>query len=323
LKMWVADSRFDERARTRPGWEAALDAAVLEYRTHPAFGGYFVADEPGVGQFAELGAVVARLRAVDPIGIAYINLNPDYVFAGLPAGAYREYVEQFVETVRPPLLSYDYYPFREGGDRSTFFSSLALMREVALRERLPFMLIVLAMPHARYRQPTPAELSWQVFHALAYGARGISYFAYWTPVNVAYADVMQFRRGLIEKGLPTATYGEAARINHEVRAIAGELAAFESVTVRASEGDVASAPPVGSLARVKGGSITIGMFTDRSGRVAVLLVNRDYQRSATVTLEVRPGERFPRWYDAARGRWSAERAAGVLAAGGAQLLRWE
>ena len=53
----------------------------------------------------------------------------------------------------------------------------------------------------------------QVFHALAFGARGISYFACWTPVNVELADVQRFSHGLIERGQPTRHYDEAKRLN--------------------------------------------------------------------------------------------------------------
>ena len=52
-----------------------------------------------------------------------------------------------------------------------------------MRHDVPFLLIVQAMPHGPYRDPTEAELAWQVHHALAFGARGISYFTYWTPVR--------------------------------------------------------------------------------------------------------------------------------------------
>ena len=124
-------ARFDEHAPERPGWEAALDAAVAEYRGHPGFGGYFVADEPVVGQFEDLGAIAARLRAQDPDHLAYINLLADYAAGGAGGASYRDYVERFITTVRPELLSYDYYPFGTSGDRGTFFTSLALMRELA------------------------------------------------------------------------------------------------------------------------------------------------------------------------------------------------
>jgi hypothetical protein len=262
LRMWLRDSRYDERAATRPAWEAGAAAAVSEYANHPAFGGYFVTDEPTTGQFGDLAAIVARLRELDPDGLAYINLLPDYAVTSTGEETYREYVDRFVSMVRPSLLSYDYYAFGLERDRATFFDNLALFRERALTSGLPFLFIGLAMPHGPYRDPTEAEVSWQMLHALAYGARGVSYFAYWTPVDVEHAEQWKFRLGLIEHGQRTGNYAEAARINRMVRAFAGALDGFRSVAVIHAlppVGDPAIAQPVAVIADA---TVTLGLFED-------------------------------------------------------------
>ena len=323
LVMWIADSRFDAEAPGRPGWETALDAAVSEYRDQPGFGGYFVADEPVVDQFAGLAAVIGRLRAADPDHLAYVNLLPEYAVGGAGAASYPDYVERFVTTVEPALLSYDYYPFGIPGTRPTFFTSLALMRELSERHGVPFMLIVLAMPHATYRDPTEGELRWQAYHALAYGARGISYFAYWTPVDVEHADIMKFHHGLIEDGRPTRHFAEASRINRTARAIADELQGFRSVSVADSIGEVAPPPPLGPIAAMEGGPATAGLFEDADGRIAALIVNRDYRQAAGITLRLRAGEAQPQQFDPATRTWADGRDAPLrLVPGGAVLLRW-
>jgi hypothetical protein len=197
------------------------------------------------------------------------------------------------------------------------------MREIGQRRNRPSMLIVLAMPHGRYRDPTEAELSWQIFHALAYGARGISYFAYWTPVNVVGADVLRFRRGLIEDGRPTAHYFEAARLNRPVRAVASQLESYRNIAVRDSVGEIALPLPFGPIAALSGAPVTAGIFANETGQLAVLLVNRDYRRSRGIALEIRPGTGLPERFDAERGTWSPGSASVMLPAGGAQLLRWD
>jgi hypothetical protein len=320
LSMWIRDSRYDEQAPTRPDWEAALDAAVADYASHPGFGGFFVTDEPSTALFGNLARVAARLHASSSKP-AYINLLANYVGPLADGTAYRDHVEQFVATVQPRLLSYDYYPFETTGDRTTFFSNLALIRDAAMRHDVPFMLILLAMPHANYRDPTEGEVSWQVFHAMAYGARGISYFAYWTPVDVEFQSIMQFRHGLIENGVETRHYGEAARVNRAARAIAGELASFRSTAVGDSLGQVAAALPLGKVERVEGGPVTAGLFT-ADGRQAMLLVNRDYQNPIDVSVRVHAGEAAPERFDVDSGRWHGGGGPVHLAAGGAQLLRW-
>ena len=323
LSLWVADPRYSERARGQPGWEEALDAAVNDYRGFSSLGGYFVTDEPSPAQFPDLQAIVGRLRMRDPDRLAYINLNPDYAFGTDAERAYPIYVDQFIDAVQPALLSYDYYALGVNGDRSTFFRNLALIRDRSERHRIPFLLIVLAMPHARYRDPSEAELSWQAYHAVAYGAAGISYFAYWTPVDVAFQDRMQFRHGLIEKGVPTRHYHEAARLNVRLRAIAAELSGFRSVTVRDSAGEVAERLPFDALRGISGGPVTVGFFRHDDGRRIAMLVNRDYKAERTVTVTLEKGIGNVDAFDAESRRWTRLRANDLrIAGGGALLLKW-
>lgn len=322
LRVLVGDHRFESKAVIEPDWPAPLDAAVSEYRRHPALDGYFVGDEPPAPEFARVAAVVAALRAADPNHVAYINLLPDYIppkLLGTPT--YEDYVEQFITTVKPQLLSYDFYPFGHEKDRSTFFTNLDTIRAAALRHDLPFMLIVLATPHGPYRSPTEAELAWQVHHALAYGARGISYFTYWTPPP---DGDWEFHDGLIEDDRPTLRYFQVARLNRELRALAAALEGFDSIAVADSLGEMGVPFPIGPIDGVDGGPITAGLFGDGAGALAVMLVNRDYRFGTTAQLRLRPGAAAPQRFDADTASWqTATTLSFVLPPGGALLLRWD
>jgi hypothetical protein len=321
LGVWVADHRLHPSGIVAPNWPAAIDAVVAEYRHHPALAGYFVADEPPATLFPAVGAVVAALRAADPDRLAYVNLLPNYIPPEhLHAPSYETYVEDFIATVQPRLLSYDYYPFGHEKDRSTFFANLATIRAAALRHDLPFMMIVLATPHGPYRDPTEAELAWQVHHAMAYGARGVSYFTYWTPPS---DGEWTFRHGLIEDGEPTLHYLQAAQLNRRLRAMGDALRGFTSIAVADSLGEIATPFPIGLIDGVDGGPITAGLFGDGAGRLMVLLVNRDYGASTTATVRVRPNAPAPRAFDPDTRQWRDEHAVSfVLPPGGAQLLCW-
>ncbi len=321
IRMWVFDHRFSPETVAAADWPLSLEAAAAEYRGHAALEGYFVADEPPAAEFDAVAAVVAALRAADPAHPAYVNLLPDYVPpAALGTATYEAYVEQFITAVRPQLLSYDYYPFGHEKDRSTFFANLATIRAAALRHELPFMLIVLAMPHGPYRDPSEAELAWQVHHALAYGARGISYFTYWTPPQ---DGEWNHRYGLLENGRPTVHYFQVARLNRGVRALAGALDRFGSIAVADSLGEIGVPFPFGPIAAVGGGPITAGLFGDGAGRLAVLLVNRDYRYGLTAQVRLGPGAGPPQAFDADTATWqTAATLAFVLPPGGARLLCW-
>lgn len=321
LRLWVADHRYHPYVLSRPDWRAQIAAAVAEYRGHPGLGGYFVIDEPSAAMFPDVAQVVGALHEEDPTRPAYVNLLPDYIPPhGLEADSYEVYVDGFLLTVRPRLLSYDYYAFRNDGDRPTFFNNLGLIRQRALAQRIPFMLIVLAMPHLNYRDPTEAELAWQIFHALAYGARGISYFAYWTPPAV---DHQQFRYGLIEGGKTTRHYFRAMHLNAEVRELGEALMAFRSVAVADSLGQVAAPLPLGPLNQIDGGAVTVGFFADDRDTLATLIVNRDYRYGVTARLVLAPDAPEPEIFDPQERRWSRlTRATVTLAPGHGRLLRW-
>jgi len=324
LRLWVSDPRFGAHAPATPGWEAGVDAAVADYGQHPALGGYFVDDEPSADEFEVPGQIVARLRRDDPTHLAYVNLLADYGGrSNLGTDGYDDYLERFVDVVHPELLSYDYYPFLHDNDRTTFFHNLGKIRDLAARSHLPFLLIVQAMPHWVYRDPTEAELAWQAFHALAFGARGISYFAYWTPVDVKQADTMKFHYGLVEAGRPTLHYFQAARLNRVIHALASQLSGYRSLGVADSQAEIAPSFPVGPIDAIEGGPSTAGLFAGSRGQLAVLLVNRDYRYGITARLELHDGAVMPDVFDPTRERWRSTRTlAFPLEPGGAQLLRW-
>lgn len=323
LKMWVNDARVDQYHGLRPGWRERVDAAVAELAPYPALDGYFLVDEPGRAQFADLGLVVARLRQADPTRVPYINLLPDYAgAAALGTDTYAAHLDAYMAEVRPSLVSIDYYPFKEDGDRDTFFLDLSLIRARAGAAGVPWLLIVQAMPHGPYRDPTPAELSWQVFNGLAFGAGAISYFTYWTPVQVRDAAYWQFRRGLVEHGVATDKLAAARTINRAAHAIAGQLAGFTSTAVVDAGGRFGASLPQPPLVAVEGAA-TVGLFAAPDGTRAALIVNRDYRAAATITLHTQPGTPPAEAFDPASRRWRpAPEARFPLAAGGAQLVRW-
>ncbi|PIY53757.1 MAG: hypothetical protein COZ06_01215 [Armatimonadetes bacterium CG_4_10_14_3_um_filter_66_18] len=74
--------------------------------------GYYLVDEPGASLFPKLAAGVAAVRKYAPGKLAYINLFPGYATLGAPdtsqleAPSFEEYLQRFVEQVRPQLVSY-------------------------------------------------------------------------------------------------------------------------------------------------------------------------------------------------------------------------
>jgi hypothetical protein len=184
------------------------------------------------------------------------------------------------------------------------------------------MLIVLAMPHASYRDPNEAELAWQAFNAIAFGARGISYFAYWTPVGVRDNVDMHFRHGIIEGGRRTIHYDQVKRLNPQLRALAEILEPFRSIAVHDTRGDFGGPLPQGPLEAVDGAPFTVGVFGTENGSTAALLVNRSYKATANAELRLANGAPPPRVFDPVEKAWSEPGGQLFVPPGGALLLIW-
>ena len=111
-----------------------LDALIDSVKTHPAFYGYYLADEPKADEFPALGKLVAHLRERDPAHLGFINLLPTYAnnaqlgTKGNTVEAYAEHLRKYVEIVRPGLISYDHYQFTNAGDNPQYFLNLDMKR---------------------------------------------------------------------------------------------------------------------------------------------------------------------------------------------------
>jgi hypothetical protein len=306
----LAPATLDDTAQ-----RAKLDDLIGRVRTHPALYSYFITDEPSTASFAALGKLVAYLRQRDPAHLAYINLFPTYAnneqlgTKGDPLTAYKEYLRQYVEVVKPALISYDHYQFAANGDNPDYFLNLAFIRRAALEARVPFLNIVQASTWTpAMRVPGPDELRYLIYTTLAYGGQGISYYVYTATGHsggIALAD-----------GTPTPLYRALTSLNREFAAISKELQPLRSLAVYhagmsppGAESLPADAPfrfdpPIASMTfkppeRARG--FLLGYFGAESQPTYAVVVNLDYKTEATCVL-VGPS-RLNR-FDAKSGEWT-------------------
>ena len=244
--VWCQESELD--VAQRHGLRGMLVAARSHQARHPGQSG----KAPATGCVARAGRKTPGLvlllhhrrarcvgvsrsgkarrasRARDPAHMAYINLFPTYASneqlgtRGDAVGAYAEHLRQFVQTVKPELISYDHYQFAADGDLDGYFLNLAMIREAAQTAGVPFLNIVQACSWTPVRRvPKGDEMRYLLYTSLAYGAQGISYYVYCCAGHtggIANAD-----------GTPTALYDALRSLNREFVAVADELASLKSV----------------------------------------------------------------------------------------------
>lgn len=260
--------------------------------TDPNLWGYALRDEPSATDFPALQAKAEALKAVHPNALAYVNLFPNYATpAQLGSPDYVTHVRQFIETVKPAVLSMDHYPiFKPDRDgRDGYCENLAVLREQSLGAGIPFWNFFNTMPYGPHTDPTESQLRWQIYASLAYGAKGVLWFCYFTPQGD------EFPKGgaiIAADGTKTRHYEHAKRLNGEVKALGPTLMQLTSTGVfRVKPTDNPAEVLKGSglldLKRERHdppGDYLVGAFRHRDGRRAVLMMNYRFAYSAWPTV---------------------------------------
>jgi hypothetical protein len=269
------------------------DWPMEELPDSPAVWGYAVRDEPSANDYPALAEKVAAIRSARPGKLAYINLFPCVASAEqLGTPDYKDYVERFATEVNTGLLSFDHYPIMKPGvdDRARYLVSLEVTRDVALRHGVNFWNFFNTMPYGPHSDPTEGQLRWQVYTSIAYGAKGVLYFCYYTPAGD------EFPKGgaiIGRDDLPTRHYDEAKRINTGLKNLGPTIMQLTSTgVIHVNPGETPAtqlaSSPVLDLKRNSDDpehDFIFGNFTHADGRRAVLLVNDRHDYTAWPTVE--------------------------------------
>lgn len=332
LRGLLTDGLLAPASLDDPKRRAQLDAFLLRVSKHPALYAYHLIDEPNTSQFPALGRLVAYLRERDPAHLAYINLFPTYASneqlgtKGDVVTGYREHLRQYVEQVKPGLISYDHYQFALKGDNDQYFLNLAMIRRAAQEAGVPFLNIVQACTWApaTMRVPNTNELRYLVYTTLAYGAPAISYYVY----------ACAGHHGSIASldGTPGPLYHALKSYNREFVAIAKELQPLRSLAVHHTLMRERGCEPLPadalfrldnskSPARPRG--FLLGSFGANDKPSHVVVVNLDYTTGASTTVI---GPDKLEVFDATTGQWMATQkneAELRLPPGGGKLVKFQ
>lgn len=311
----VVDSKLDDAEIAR-----RVKAAVEGAGRSPAVLGYYLRDEPGAAMYPQLARWTAAFQAAAPSLWCYINLFPVYVSKeGMNVATYDEYVETFVASVRPKFISYDNYSLMDDGSlRDGYFQNLEIVRAKALKYNLPFWNIVLSNAHFHYARPNDATFHFQAYTTLAYGARGISYFTYFTP------SLGNYRLGPIDQfGNKTATWDALRRVNLQIHRLGPTYVKLKSVNVFHHPNVPTGSAGVSTsrhLTNISGGDFLVGEFEDAAGRPYCLVVNKSLAKSCTADVKFKsPGAvQVVNAYTATSQPWTGEHV--WFAPGQGQLL---
>lgn len=273
-----------------PELDSDPEGLATRFRGRAGLAGYDLRDEPSAPHFAELAGHAKRLRAIDTSSITYINLLPTYASAGqLGTATYAEYVDRFLAEVPTGILSFDHYPITFDGLRGDYFENLEIVSRAAKRKGVPMWAFVMSVAHDPYPVPTAEQLQFQAFCNLAYGAKCIQYFTYWTP----FPGQWNFHQGPIETdGSRTPTYELVKTLNRRIRELSPIFGGSEVIAV----GHLGEPLPAGTKAyeaheqlpavRVANGGVVLSHLRGAK-KDYLVAVNRSYRDACEIVVRPR------------------------------------
>ena len=197
------------------------------------FLGFNFWDEPSVDKFEKLEVSAAAFAKDYPDKLGYVNLLPNYATNGQLGtgkdGTYKGYVEGFAETVKSVShLSYDFYPLAGQTDNGIvmnhalnglWLSSLEVMSNAAKKAGKDFWVFIQCMDfNNTNRAPqSVADITFQNYVNMCYGARGLQYFSLTTPPD----GNETFGPAMLDRDLnKTANFEYVKAANEEVQSFA-------------------------------------------------------------------------------------------------------
>ena len=295
-------------------YEEKVKEAVASTKDDPEVIGYNLIDEPGADKFPALAVTVAAIKKHAPGKLAYINLFPGYAttlgadaVSQLGTWTYTEYLERYVQEVRPQFISYDNYMVEYSEDMmnteraSSYWHDMLEVRRIAMKYRLPWWNIVSCLSIQRESSPpTPARFAFQAYTSLAAGCNALSWFIYTQVADFTYSP-------LDLDGDPSLSWLYVKTINRQIQTVGSFLTQFESTGVWFSD-----PAPEPDLPRNPGTLVTdltlawstmagpneitdtpqvmVGEFRSKEdSRRAVMIVNLNFGRSVKVDFQALDG----------------------------------
>lgn len=288
IRCIIWDRRYERVFGDRSTGVSLLDSIVADYRDHPAMLAHYLGDEPAREGFSRGAAFFDTLHAHDPQHPYFNNLAGRAGFH-----SHDEWIthhREYIQYLRPGVLCNDHYDFRVGRDRGQFVENAAGLGALAREAGLPFWSFMQLTEHDPFRRVTPGELKWQVSMLLAYGARGIGYFTYWTP---RWNPVNDWQPAIIDtNGNRTEWYPVIAQLSRFARSAGSTLARCTWLaTVHAGSLPLGGTwfVPNSWVGDVEGRA-ALGYFSDSSGVRYLLVANSDSLAARAITLTLHDAE---------------------------------
>lgn len=287
IGMTVSDGNFGNNLLGKS--QEKIAEYVGNYKNVPGAYGFYILDEP----FNPNGYVDAYIALKKANPEAYMHLN------FLPGGAYgsqERYYSQMndwcvlcANSGYPvDYLIFDNYPFglQAGSmDRAGFMANLRTCHDVGLANGVKTgTYIQTVQQDVAFRRPTDSEIRYEMYLALAFGYKQLSFFTWFTPVNRS----EPFSDGIIAAdGTPNAHYETVKTINHEILAIGETLVKCDALEIYLN-GETWGQPSIPEdffVQPADSKNYTVSFLRHKeTGRNYLMVVNNHFSQKQTIRL---------------------------------------
>lgn len=291
LKVNVADPRIR-------GTDQQIAEVVNTYKNYWGTAGYYIRDEPGIPELPAHAHMYHEVLKHDGEKNPYVNLLPN-----IYGDRYEpDYVRAFVELVgadRLKYLSYDNYPFLANNafdngwyDTADIIRRVGLAYDVKTGSYLQSVGYGSSPTNVHHRDPSEADMRFNVYSYLAYGFKYVTWFTYWTPTNRG----EHFENAIIDpEGNKTAKYEPFQRLNGEMKQLGKTLIRLDAKEVYHTGATMPTAsakrlPDNFYLSPANAADETLVSYLVHkdTARSYVIIVNKSLTDSKTLTLKADP-----------------------------------
>ena len=199
--------------------------------------GYHVTDEPLAERLEQVGAAVRAYRQADNQRFPFVNLLPSYAGESALGGAYRDYLQRYIDVAGKDnieYLSHDFYFVSKNGtgDIKLLFQDIEAMRSVAYANgRLKTHAFPQSSEWSGMRMPTADEMRWNLYAYVAYGFKALSWFNLVCPGSSdsegeKFTNSIIYRDGTIRDPELFAIF---SHLNWEIRVLGDTLIKLDTV----------------------------------------------------------------------------------------------
>lgn len=268
--------------------ESAVANRVHNLKNKKMIEGYYVWDEPLMQNLSQVRRLRDLIKKNDPNRLAFSCMLPSYGYYSWTDGSYKRYVDAYLSTINPEIVSFDYYPFKKATDSltmNTMWQDMGYIRKKALELKKPFWFYFQACaitPATDIPIDIP-RMKAQIYASMAYGVKGLSY--YMTSPGGALLD------GAYQK---TTLYNDIKNLNSEVKALGNFLYNKSSEKIYQTSIGVGGERKYfldyineSTLLKSAPKNLVLGVFGDGSAKKYILITNLKHNNAVQgiVTLQ--------------------------------------